>query len=120
MMSLAADCESGCAEPQLGNVIWWWQSWVPLHHNNNQDDIDGDSNHQLQNVMQPMLPKNVIRDSFPNRPSTQPRPLCLQCASRWFTRSMMLMMTIVMVDCAMQWLQSRLHGLHNASSGRPP
>ena len=60
MMSLAADCESGCAEPQLGNVIWWWQSWVPLHH-----DIDGDSNHQLQNVMQPMLPKILSGILYP-------------------------------------------------------
>ena len=117
MMSLGADWESGCAEPQLGNVMWWWQSWghTPLHHNNNQDDSDGDSNHQLQNVMQPMLPKILSWILYPRHPTKT-----MMCTRRWFTRSKMLMMTIVMVDCAMQWQQSRLHGLHNASSGRPP
>ena len=67
MMSLGADWESGCAEPQLGNVMWCCQSWghTPLHHNNNQDDSDGDSNHQLQNVMQPMLPKILSGILYP-------------------------------------------------------
>ena len=117
MMSLGADWESGCAEPQLGNVMWRWVH-TPLHHNNGQDDIDGDSNHQLQNLMRPMLQKNLIRDSL-TPPYIHPTKT-MMCATRWFTRWKMLMMKIVMVDCAMQWQQSRLHGLHNASSGRPP